>query len=73
MIAQAAAAVQAATARTQPPDNRLLYARVDGLDVDGEFVLMELELIEPVLFLDRAAPEAPARFAEAIADVAIRR
>jgi hypothetical protein len=27
-----------------------LYARVDGVDVNGKFVLMELELIEPVLF-----------------------
>jgi len=29
-----------------------LYARVDGILVDGEFQLMELELIEPYLFLD---------------------
>ncbi len=28
-----------------------LYARVDGLEVDGSFMLMELELIEPFLFL----------------------
>lgn len=28
-----------------------LYARVDGLIVKGEFMLMELELIEPFLFL----------------------
>lgn len=28
-----------------------LYARVDGLVVNGEFMLMELELIEPFLFL----------------------
>lgn len=28
-----------------------LYARVDGLIVNGEFMLMELELIEPFLFL----------------------
>lgn len=31
-------------------DQRLLYARVDGVDVDGKFHLMELELIEPYLF-----------------------
>lgn len=30
----------------------LLYARVDGIVVDDEFVLMELELIEPDLFLE---------------------
>jgi glutathione synthase/RimK-type ligase-like ATP-grasp enzyme len=29
-----------------------LYARVDGAVVDNEFMLMELELIEPFLFLD---------------------
>jgi glutathione synthase/RimK-type ligase-like ATP-grasp enzyme len=28
-----------------------LYARVDGLEVDNHFMLMELELIEPFLFL----------------------
>ena len=28
-----------------------LYARVDGLEVNGQFMLMELELIEPFLFL----------------------
>lgn len=28
-----------------------LYARVDGLQVNGEFMLMELELIEPFLYL----------------------
>ncbi len=32
-------------------DLDLLYARVDGLVVKGKFILMELELIEPELFL----------------------
>lgn len=41
------------------------YARVDGCVVDGRFVLMELELIEPDLFL-RAHPAAPKRLAEAL-------
>lgn len=31
------------------PDS--LYARVDGVEIDGKFYLMELELIEPYLFL----------------------
>jgi hypothetical protein len=31
------------------PDS--LYTRVDGVEIDGEFHLMELELIEPYLFL----------------------
>ena len=30
----------------------ILYARVDGVIIKGKFVLMELELIEPHLFLD---------------------
>ena len=46
-------------------DGPLLYARVDGVNVAGRFQLMELELIEPRLFLDTAA-DAPRRFAEAM-------
>jgi hypothetical protein len=45
-----------------------LYARVDGVVDEGQFCLMELELIEPALFLaDHSA--APDRFADAIARV----
>jgi len=42
-----------------------LYARVDGVETADGFLLLELELLEPMLFLglDRAAP---ARFADAI-------
>jgi len=47
---------------------RLLFARVDAVEVDGRLWLMELELIEPVLFLNRDAL-APRRFAEAIASL----
>jgi glutathione synthase/RimK-type ligase-like ATP-grasp enzyme len=43
----------------------LLYARVDAVEVDGELKLMELELIDPVLFFGRSA-EAALRFADAI-------
>jgi glutathione synthase/RimK-type ligase-like ATP-grasp enzyme len=42
-----------------------LYARVDGVEVDGKFLLMELELIEPELFLSDL-PRAAERMAEAI-------
>ncbi len=43
-----------------------LYARVDLVrDDESEFALIELELIEPALYL-RMDPEAPARFARAI-------
>ena len=44
----------------------LLYARVDGCVRNGAFHLMEFEALEPSLFLV-ADPEAPKRFAEAIA------
>lgn len=43
-----------------------VYARVDGIVEAGQFRLMELELIEPMLFL-ADHPQAPARFAGAIA------
>ena len=43
-----------------------IYARVDGVVEDNQFLLMELELIEPMLFL-ADHPEAPSRFAAAIA------
>ncbi|MEW9622637.1 ATP-grasp domain-containing protein [Rhodanobacter geophilus] len=43
-----------------------VYARVDGVVADGRFLLMELELIEPSLFLaDR--PDAAERFAHLVA------
>lgn len=41
------------------------YARVDGVIRDQQLILMELELLEPELFLE-LEPEAPARFALAI-------
>jgi len=42
-----------------------VYARVDGVVKDGRFLLMELEVFEPLMFLSRD-PEAPGRFARAI-------
>lgn len=51
----------------------LLYARVDLVrDLDGDPVLMELELVEPDLYLGHD-PEAPARFANAIVQTVRRR
>lgn len=46
-------------------DEELLYARVDLVRFGGGFALMELELIEPALYL-RMDPKAPLRFAWAI-------
>ena len=43
----------------------LLFARVDGIELDGRLVLMELELIEPFLFF-QSNPHAIERFARAI-------
>lgn len=42
-----------------------LYARVDGCVVGGRLCLMELELLEPMLFLE-AEPLAAERFADAL-------
>jgi glutathione synthase/RimK-type ligase-like ATP-grasp enzyme len=48
-------------------DDNLLYSRVDLVrDDEAGFALMELELIEPSLYL-RMSADAPARFAAAIA------
>jgi hypothetical protein len=44
---------------------RPLYARVDACVVDGALMLMELELIEPDLFLT-TDPDAPERMAAAL-------
>lgn len=43
----------------------LLYARVDGIERDGDFILTELEINEPNLYLG-LSEGAPARFAESI-------
>lgn len=58
----------------------LLYARVDGVERDGEFVLLELELIEPYLdlsessgaldrFVDEIVREFPSRKPTAVSEV----
>jgi glutathione synthase/RimK-type ligase-like ATP-grasp enzyme len=56
---------QAERALRAAPGNSL-YARVDGVVIEGDLVVTELELLEPSLFLD-GDPAAPARFAAAIA------
>jgi hypothetical protein len=47
-----------------------LYARVDAVEVSGHLCLMELELIEPALFLNSSP--AAARFAHAVAAAVVR-
>ena len=46
-------------------DSPWLYARVDAVERAGLLMLMELELVEPSLFLS-SAPDAARRFADAI-------
>ena len=46
-------------------DAPLLYARVDGVERDGQLLLMELELIEPFLFFGYNQ-KAPLSFASAL-------
>lgn len=66
--AEAPSAVrEAATRAIAALEDIPLYARVDGVESGGQFLLMELELIEPALFLGFAA-HAPHRFAKTVAD-----
>ena len=44
-----------------------VYARVDGVVVDGQFCIMELELIEPLLHLG-IRPDAAERFAQHVVE-----
>ena len=65
LVEQARFVIEQAMAITDtavPP----VYARVDGVVVNGRFTLMELELIEPDLFL-QDHPTAAAHFAAVIA------
>jgi glutathione synthase/RimK-type ligase-like ATP-grasp enzyme len=48
----------------------LLYARVDGIEIKGVFHLMELELIEPDLYLD-LIPDGQSRFVKAMLDAGL--
>lgn len=59
LIASAKRAIAAAAALGH---SDVAYARVDGVLVDGSFLLMELEMIEPFLHLGER-PEAAERFA----------
>jgi glutathione synthase/RimK-type ligase-like ATP-grasp enzyme len=57
---------RAVAALPAPP----LYARVDGVEVGGRLLLMELEVTEPSLFLAQA-PGAAERFAEALVETLV--
>jgi glutathione synthase/RimK-type ligase-like ATP-grasp enzyme len=62
LVADARSALCAAADATGTRVEEILYARVDGVERDGRLVLMELELIEPVLFF-AYAPGAAERMA----------
>lgn len=47
-----------------------LYARVDGINSNNQLLIMELELIEPALWI-ASSPDAPARMATAISNAMI--
>lgn len=65
LITEARAVLQAAARATETAVEEILYARVDGIVRDAGLLLMELEVIEPVLFFSHA-PGAAARMAELI-------
>jgi glutathione synthase/RimK-type ligase-like ATP-grasp enzyme len=48
-------------------DSPTLYARIDGINQNGKFILMELELIEPELFFGYE-PESAEAFAQSLKD-----
>ena len=57
--------VAAATRALEAAGHETLYARVDGVIRKGRLELMELELVEPSLFLE-TSPGAAERFAAAV-------
>lgn len=60
-----AALVEQASQVVAALPERPLYARVDGVDTPDGLLLLELELLEPVLFFG-VAPLSVARFADAV-------
>jgi len=65
LIAEAAGVIE--VARRLSVEQTIVYARVDGVLIDGHFTLMELEVLEPALFVDYA-PAVADQFAAAIAE-----
>jgi hypothetical protein len=65
MVKDARAVLRAASTATNTEVTDILYARVDGISRDRKLLLMELEVIEPMLFFSHA-PGAAARMAELI-------
>lgn len=67
----AAAETLDATVACSPIDERPLYARVDLVrDLGGTLCTIEVEVIEPSLYLEHTGPEATERFAGLLAEAA---
>jgi hypothetical protein len=64
-VEPAPALIDEATRMVRGLPQPALYARVDGVRRGGRFLLMEIELIEPYLFL-AVAPEAAQRYVDAL-------
>ncbi|TCC62940.1 hypothetical protein E0H73_10620 [Kribbella pittospori] len=60
------AILDSAQAALQAAGRTPVYARIDGVVVNGRFLLMELELIEPYLYLPQS-PEATHKLATTVA------
>jgi hypothetical protein len=68
LITPEPALLAAGNASIAAAGRKLLYARADFVRNDDVFRLMELELVEPAIYL-RTDPGAPDRFADAIASL----
>ncbi len=67
-IAPSPALIEQAQAIIDQVGDPLPYARVDGVEQGGQLILMELELIEPYLFLEEAKGAAE-RFAAVVKEL----
>jgi glutathione synthase/RimK-type ligase-like ATP-grasp enzyme len=65
LVEAAARALHTAADCTQLAPAEILYARIDGVARDGQFLLMEFEAVEPVLFF-ASEPSAAGRMASLI-------
>ncbi|MEL6273222.1 MAG: hypothetical protein AAFR22_25680 [Chloroflexota bacterium] len=72
MIQQAQQVIEVAASQLGLPVTDLLYARVDALRDNDTLLLMELELIEPAIYL-YLRDDAPMQFAQAIAQASTYR
>lgn len=71
LVADAVTVVDVAARRCGLRPRDVPYARVDGVERDGRLLLMELECLEPYLFLGHS-PEAPRRLARAVLETVNR-